>query len=244
MRQRAAPESLASAAPRAPGSPAAAGLKGLAAATGNAALARQIAPTWRTTNVAVLARQVPPGARPRPPMDGGAPTPPPSAPPAPAAAAGPATTPASARTEFARAQAAHDFPAMARALDQYSDTDMRQQFDQLSRDDITGIRFRGSPPPRVRAEAGRERWRQVPGEPVVDGARPSDVQQRGYGDCQFLAALMAVAAARPQVIERMVRRVSAHEYEVTIFRPQAVREATGSGRRDRPAAGCLVAAHA
>lgn len=58
---------------------------------------------------------------------------------------------------------------------------------------------------------------------------PDDVQQFESGDCYLMATLMAVADARPGVIEQMIEPINDGRYEVTFFKRDGKFAPPGSG---------------
>jgi hypothetical protein len=63
----------------------------------------------------------------------------------------------------------------------------------------------------------------IPGVPFVKGEGdehdidPNDVKQGELGDCYFLASAAAVARANPELIRKLIRKIDAHNYEVTLY---------------------------
>ena len=63
----------------------------------------------------------------------------------------------------------------------------------------------------------------IAGEAFVKGAGdahdidPNDVAQGALGDCYFLSSLAAVARANPELIRKLIKKIDAHTYEVTLF---------------------------
>ena len=81
-----------------------------------------------------------------------------------------------------------------------------------------------APALQLQEHAAGIRYRQLPSEAVTlfgsSGPRAAHVQQGHVGDCWLMAALAALAHARPQLICNMVRpTAAANVYEVCLFVP-------------------------
>jgi hypothetical protein len=96
--------------------------------------------------------------------------------------------------------------------------------------DGAGADAASEPPPRP-----EEKYSALPphlalftGPLFVNGVSPTDVKQGQTGDCFFIGALAAVAAARPDLIERMVRKESDGTYTVHFNPPLSIYGPMGS----------------
>ncbi len=67
----------------------------------------------------------------------------------------------------------------------------------------------------AQASIGGTAFVRGPGD--LNDIDPNDVRQGGLGDCYLLSSLAAVARANPGLIRRLVRKVDAHSYEVTLY---------------------------
>jgi hypothetical protein len=57
----------------------------------------------------------------------------------------------------------------------------------------------------------------VKGEGDADEVDPKDVKQGAIGDCYFMASAAAVARANPALIRKLITKLDAHTYEVTLY---------------------------
>lgn len=58
---------------------------------------------------------------------------------------------------------------------------------------------------------------ELPHELVIDGAHPLDVRQGSIGDCWWIASMMAVAQANPELIERAITANPNGTYTVRLY---------------------------
>jgi hypothetical protein len=89
-----------------------------------------------------------------------------------------------------------------------SDEELETAFDEVGGDDA-----RDNP----QSPANASEYGEIPHQLVVDGISASDVNQGLIGDCWYIASIMAVASAGPDLIERAITTNANGSYPVRIF---------------------------